>query len=81
MTTRFILLQKNLGAFPARSAGNRAIRSNLFYRFAVKKDFRYYPWRAPSDSPRICCRKFAGQPGRMGLPRNCPASNPGSHKK
>jgi hypothetical protein len=28
------------------SQKNRAIRSNLFYRFAVKKDFRSYPLRA-----------------------------------
>jgi hypothetical protein len=35
----------NSGAFLARSAKNRAIRSNLFYRFAVKKDFRSYPLR------------------------------------
>jgi hypothetical protein len=30
----------------AQSAKNRAFRSNLFYRFAVKKDFRY---NAPED--------------------------------
>jgi hypothetical protein len=33
-----------LGAFfAANAAKNRAIRSNLFYRFAVKKDFHFYP--------------------------------------
>jgi hypothetical protein len=37
---------RNSGAFLAQSAKNRAIRSNLFYRFAVKKDFRSYPLRA-----------------------------------
>ncbi|MDR1317404.1 MAG: hypothetical protein LBK13_11085 [Spirochaetales bacterium] len=35
-----------LGAFLAQSAKNRAFRSNLFYRFAVKKDFRC---NAPED--------------------------------
>jgi hypothetical protein len=34
-----------LGAFLAQSAKNRAFRFNLFYRFAVKKDFRYNPLR------------------------------------
>jgi hypothetical protein len=43
---KFIPLQKNSGAFLAQSAKNRAFRSNLFYRCAVKKDFRYNPWRA-----------------------------------
>jgi hypothetical protein len=31
---------------PAARQKNRAIRYNLFYRFAVKKDFRFYPSRA-----------------------------------
>jgi hypothetical protein len=33
----------HLGASPRR--GDRAIRSNLFYRDAVKKDFHFYPLR------------------------------------
>jgi hypothetical protein len=38
---------KILGAFFVRvpRTKNRAIRSNLFYRFAIKKDFRFYPLR------------------------------------
>jgi hypothetical protein len=31
--------------FAAKAAKNRAFRSNLFYRKAVKKDFRCNPWR------------------------------------
>jgi hypothetical protein len=32
--------------FPAGDGGkNRAIRSNLFYGFTVKKDLRFYPLR------------------------------------
>jgi hypothetical protein len=47
-----------LGAFfspraKARGEKNRAFRCNLFYRFAVKKDFRYNPLRAPSGSGKI----------------------------
>jgi hypothetical protein len=40
---------------------NRAIRSNLFYRFAVKKDFHSYPWRmaAQNELPELP-RQFRG---------------------
>jgi hypothetical protein len=39
-----------LGASPALRAGNRAFLSNLFYRFAVKKDFHYNPLRSGSSN-------------------------------
>jgi hypothetical protein len=39
----FIILSAFLA--PAAGAKNRAFRSNLFYRFAVKKDFRFNPLR------------------------------------
>ncbi|MDR1317066.1 MAG: hypothetical protein LBK13_09360, partial [Spirochaetales bacterium] len=38
-------LSSSLLRLPGASRRGRAIRSNLFYRFAVKKDFRSYPWR------------------------------------
>jgi hypothetical protein len=34
-----------LGAFPALRAGNRAFRSNLVYRVAAHKYFRFNPLR------------------------------------
>jgi hypothetical protein len=37
--------RKDLGAFSGPGPENRAIRCNLFYRGAVKKDFRFYPLR------------------------------------
>jgi hypothetical protein len=42
------------GAFfcPQDGQKNRAIRSNLFYRKAVKKDFRSYPVRRPAANIR-----------------------------
>jgi hypothetical protein len=46
MNIKFPPPHKDLGAFFALRAKNRAFRSNLFYRSAVKKDFRYKPWRA-----------------------------------
>jgi hypothetical protein len=47
----FLLLQKNLGAFPARSAGKRAFRSKsseapLRFLWA----FRYNPWRTQGQT-------------------------------
>jgi hypothetical protein len=57
-------MRVDVGAFPALRAGNRAFRYNLFYRFAVKKDFRCNPWRAPSGSAkshtRFCQSLYAG---------------------
>jgi secondary thiamine-phosphate synthase enzyme len=34
------------GRLPGAAHRGRAFRSNLFYRFAAKKDFRCNPWRA-----------------------------------
>jgi hypothetical protein len=47
-----------LGAFLRLRRKNRAFRSNLFYRFAVKKDFRCNPWRRV-ELPRILFRRLA----------------------
>jgi hypothetical protein len=45
------------------SRQNRAIRCNLFYRSAVKKDFRFYPWRMGEQQS---CLQDCDQPWRMG---------------
>jgi hypothetical protein len=43
---------------------DRAIRSNLFYRFAVKKDFRCYPGRMGEQ--QFCEAKLRPAPGAAG---------------
>jgi hypothetical protein len=64
LSMKFLPLRKNLGAFLALCAKNRAIRSNLFYRFAVKKDFRFYPLRGSEcmGGQRMCVCDFAATP-------------------
>ncbi|MDR1316373.1 MAG: hypothetical protein LBK13_05820, partial [Spirochaetales bacterium] len=60
------IIYQNLGAFLARSAKNRAFRSNLL---AAPKGFPLQSL-APR-SGRICRMQIRGQPGRMGEQRIC----------
>jgi hypothetical protein len=50
------------------SQKNQAIRSNLFYRAAVKKDFHFYPLRGPGVAKRAGKPLAFGSRNRAELP-------------
>jgi hypothetical protein len=68
-----------LGAFLAPGAKKRAFRCNLFYRSALKKDFRFNPSRMGGQpgcmGEQQSCLQDCDQPGCMGEQRFCSAIN------